>query len=304
MPRVVDELEIDVGVVDRRVAAERVVRDVERVVRARGDRKAGLVRGVEDGRRDLADTAAEPGLQLAVDDHGRLEEALRGRALAGRAVERERLAGRDELAVDEVRDELHVVDAVRDRRRRSSRTSPTVPVMPIACAACGRALRLLLGEHERRGAVRHPAGRRENARSRSRHVERETGLRRDDAHASVGRDREVGVLRRRSTVRSRRAKYASAAGPEKRIVERSRIFASRQRGSFRRVGPAVSVTGAAMMRDAVRCAVVSDATVTLGASTRTGRPTPIRARTRRARARASRAPPAVEHAGRSSRRRS
>jgi len=76
-----------------------------------------------------------------------------------------------------------------------------------------------------------------------------------------------------STVFSRRAKYASAAGPVKRIVERSRIFASRQRGTLNRVGPAISVTGAATMRDAVICARVSVATVTRGVSTRTGRPT-------------------------------
>ena len=108
------ELEVDVRVVDRRVAAERVVRDVQRVVRARGDRQPGLVRRVEHGRRDLADAAAEAGLELAVDDHGRLEEALRGRPLAGRVVERERRARGDQLAVDQVRDELDVVDPVLD----------------------------------------------------------------------------------------------------------------------------------------------------------------------------------------------
>ena len=133
--RVVDELQVDVGVVDGRVAAERVVRDVERVVRARRDRQAGLVRGVEDGRRHLADAAAEPGRELAVDDHGRLEEALRGGALAGRLVERERRAGRDQLAVDEVRDELDVVDAVRDAAVERLVAAPTSPVMPIAFAA-------------------------------------------------------------------------------------------------------------------------------------------------------------------------
>src|SRR6266545_1717283 len=100
--RVVDEFQIDVGIVDGGVPALRVVADVERVVGARDDRQAGLVRGVEDGRRDLADTAAEAGLQLAVDDDGRFLEALVGRASSGRLVEGEGLAGRDHVLVDQV----------------------------------------------------------------------------------------------------------------------------------------------------------------------------------------------------------
>ena len=110
---VVDELQVDVRVVDRRVAALRVVADVERVVRPLRDLQAGLVGGVEDRRRDLADAAAETGRDLAVDDHRRLAEALVGGAVAGGLVEREGRAGRDQLAVDEVRDELDVVDPVR-----------------------------------------------------------------------------------------------------------------------------------------------------------------------------------------------
>ena len=110
---VVDELEIGVRIVDRGVAPERVVADVQRMVRPVGDREPGLVGGVERRRRDLADAAAEPRLQLAVDDHRRLEEALVLGALAGRRIERERLAGWDVVVVDQVRDELHVVDSVR-----------------------------------------------------------------------------------------------------------------------------------------------------------------------------------------------
>ena len=111
---VVDELQVDVRVVDRRVAALRVVADVERVVRPGGDLQAGFVGRVEDSRRDLADPAAEPGLELAVDDHRRLEEALARVALAGRPVERELGAGRDQMVVDQMRDELDVVNPVRD----------------------------------------------------------------------------------------------------------------------------------------------------------------------------------------------
>src|SRR6185437_9552003 len=90
-----------------------VVADVERVVRPSRDLQACLVCGIEDGRGNLADAAAEPGLQLAVDDHRRLEEALGGSALTGRLVEREGRAGGDEMAVDQSRDQLDVVNAVR-----------------------------------------------------------------------------------------------------------------------------------------------------------------------------------------------
>src|SRR3954452_23443849 len=97
---VVDEAEIDVRVVHRRIAALRVVADVERMVRPGGDLHAGFVGGVEDRRGNLADAAAEPRRQLAVDDHRRFEEALVGGARARRVVEGERRSGSDELAVD------------------------------------------------------------------------------------------------------------------------------------------------------------------------------------------------------------
>src|ERR1700681_1106773 len=84
MAGVVHELEVDVRVVDGRVAAERIVGDVERVVRARGDLEPRFVDRVEDRRRDLADTAAKAGLDFAVDDHRRHEEALVGSAGAPR----------------------------------------------------------------------------------------------------------------------------------------------------------------------------------------------------------------------------
>ena len=117
---VVDELEVDVRIVDRRVAALRIVADVERVVRARRDRQPRLVGGVEHRRRDLARATAEAVLELAVDDHRRLEQALGRVALTGRPVERELLARCDQRVVDQVRDDLHVVDPVRRRRRSTS----------------------------------------------------------------------------------------------------------------------------------------------------------------------------------------
>ena len=113
MTRVVRELEIGVGVVDRSVAALRVVADVEGVVRAGDDREPCLVGGVEDCGRDLADASAEPGLEFAVDDHGRFPEALVRGARSGRPVERECLTGCDQVLVDQVGHELHVVDAIR-----------------------------------------------------------------------------------------------------------------------------------------------------------------------------------------------
>ena len=102
MAGVVLELEVDVRIVDGRVAALRVVADVEGVVRARQDRQPRLVRGVEHRRRDLADAAAEAGLELAVDDHGRFLESFCRRALARGLVEGEDRARSDHVVVDEV----------------------------------------------------------------------------------------------------------------------------------------------------------------------------------------------------------
>ena len=99
---VVDELQVDVGIVDRRVAPLRVVTDVERVIRPGENRQPGLIGRVEHRGRDLADAAAEPGLELAVDDHGSFLETLRGRPRAGCLVEREHCAGRDHVTVDEM----------------------------------------------------------------------------------------------------------------------------------------------------------------------------------------------------------
>ena len=171
---VVRELQVDVRIVDGRVAAERIVRDVEGVIRSRDDRQPGLVGRVEDGGRDLADAAAEPGLQLAVDDHRRLEEALLGAALTRRAVERERLAGRDQLAVDQMRDQLDVVDAIRlaaveglvGRHRAGD---------PHRLRLRGRTAGLPFREHELGNPVGRPLGRGEHASGRPRDVDPDPG---------------------------------------------------------------------------------------------------------------------------------
>ncbi len=195
MTGVVHELQVGARVVDGRVAAERVVRDVERVVRPRRDRQPRLVRRIEDGGRDLADASPEAGLQLAVHDHRCFEEALRGAALAGRRVERERVAGRDELVVDEVRDELHVVDAVRyaavERLVGADRSRD-----PHGLRIGGRALRLRDRECERGNAVRAALGGGKNSAGRLERVEHEPGLGRDDPHAPVRRRYEIRISRR------------------------------------------------------------------------------------------------------------
>ena len=195
MRRVVNETKVDVGVVDGRVAALGVVADVERVIRPRRDPQAGLVGGVEHGRRDLADPAAEAGRNLAVEDHRRLEEALRRRARAGRSVEREGRAGRDQLAVDQAGDELDVVDpvwfAAVDRLvAADARRDPHRPRLG------GRAPSRLV-RHDHAGAS---LGRRERG---GEHVATRRGdgdhaprPRRDHGYAAVRRNAEAGVPRR------------------------------------------------------------------------------------------------------------
>ena len=76
---------------------------------------AGVEGGVEDGRRDLADAAADGRQEQATDDGLALLEAALRRARADALVERERLAGLDHLAVEELGHQLHVEDAVRRR---------------------------------------------------------------------------------------------------------------------------------------------------------------------------------------------
>ena len=193
------------------------MRDVERVIRARGDREPCLVGGVEDGRRDLADAAAETGLHLAVDDHRRLEEALRRAALARRPVERECGAGRDQLPVDQVRDELHVVDAVRVAAV-DGLVAADRPGDPHRLRLRRRARRRLGRDDELCDTVVGAFGSGEDSRRRARDVERDPRLRRHDANASVAGDREARVARRavdraleRREVARRRACRANAS---------------------------------------------------------------------------------------------
>ena len=109
---VVDELQVEVRVVDGRVAPELVARDVERVRVALRDRQPGLPGGVEDRGRDLGDAAADVFLVLVADDHRRRAEAALERALADAVVEGERGAGRDPRAVEELHREPEVRDPV------------------------------------------------------------------------------------------------------------------------------------------------------------------------------------------------
>ena len=194
MAGVVDELQVDVGVVDRRIATERIVRDVERVVRPGGDRQPGDERCVEDRRRDLADAAAETGLDLTVDDHRSLEKASRGRAVAGRLVEGERRAGRDQLPIDQVSHELNVVDpighAAEERLVGADR-----PGDPERLRLCRRAGGLRHREGERGDPVRRPLRGGKNGRGRLRDIERDAGLCRHDSHRSARTDGPVGVAR-------------------------------------------------------------------------------------------------------------
>ena len=259
MAGVVRELQVDVRVVDGRVAPERIVGDVERVVRALDDRQAGLVRRVEDGGRDLADAAAEAGLQLAVDDHRRLEEALLRAPLAGRAVERERLAGRDQLAVDEMRDELDVVDAIRvaaverlvgrDRagdphRLRLRRRAGRLPLARARAArrgwsSCSAAARMRAAERGTSSAMPGTAG---TTRTRAARVDREAGVLRSVVEAPLeprevaigggAAERELGRAARSGGEGSSRAASAGCAAAS---VRRRRSPARRSPG-WRRAG--------------------------------------------------------------------
>ena len=112
MLQVVAEAEVGPAPRNGRVAAHRVVREVEVVVRPLEDRQPELERVVEQRRRRLADAAADRRQDERADDHLALEEAARSGPLADDVVEREDLAGLDHGAVDEVGHQVHVVDAV------------------------------------------------------------------------------------------------------------------------------------------------------------------------------------------------
>ena len=166
--------------------------DVERVVRPRGDREPRLERGVEHRRRDLADAAAEPRLQLAVDDHRRLAEAFLGRSLARRPVERELGAGRDQVPIDELGHEPHVVEpvglpAVGRRVARDQLLDPHAP--RLGRRALGA--RVLRPSGARRGPWRWRAAAR--IAFARRHVELEA--------VALGGDRDVDPVRRDQEVR-------------------------------------------------------------------------------------------------------
>src|SRR5213078_1154922 len=118
--------------------------------------------------------------------------ALRGGARAGRAVERERRAGCDQLSVEQTRDELDVVDPVRvtavDRLVAADR-----PVDPERSRLARRAARLDRPDYDA-GAprvVRERGG--EQAGGCARRVEYPSLSRRNDPDGASRRDREAGV---------------------------------------------------------------------------------------------------------------
>ena len=111
--QVVLEAEVRAAPRHGRVAADRIVREVEVVVRAREDRQPDLERVVEERRRRLTDPAADRGQHERADDLLALEKPALRRARADDVVEREDLARLDDRAVDEVGHQVDVVDAVR-----------------------------------------------------------------------------------------------------------------------------------------------------------------------------------------------
>ena len=178
--RVVDELEVEVGVVDGRVAPGLVAADVERVRVPLGDLEPRLPGRVEDGRGDLRDAAAHGLLVLVLDDHGGRPEAALGRAPADAVVERERRARCDDGAVHQPDGELQVRDPVRRARieRRVRRETPLDPHR----GRLGRGALGLGGADGELGRARARGDRRCQERFRGRrHVDGKAVLRRDDA---------------------------------------------------------------------------------------------------------------------------
>ena len=207
---VVGEDEVDVRVVDRRVPPERVVADVERVVRPLVDREARLEGGVEERRRDLADAAADPALELAVDDHRRLLEPLRLVPLAGRLVEREARAGCHERAVDQIGDELDVVEPSRSAAVGRG-VRPDDPGDAHRLGGRGRSRRLARRRRQRRRPA--ASGRASPSRSRSaRHPGRSCARLRGDDLDPAGHHPEGGI--------ARRAVHRAADGREPRLCRR------------------------------------------------------------------------------------
>ena len=176
------------------------------------DREARLVRGVEGRRRDLADAAAEPVLQLAVDDHRRLEESLVRVALAGRVVEGELGSWGDVVVVDQMRHELDVVDPVRHAAVIGLvRTDETCDAHRLRVA--GRALRRDGRDLELGSAIRRREQRRHQVAGRRLRVEHSAGLGGNDAHDVARPDREARVLRRMVDALPEVREEATCRGP-------------------------------------------------------------------------------------------
>ena len=142
---------------------------------------------------------------------GRLAEALVRRARAGRPVEREGRARRDQLPVDEVRDELHVVDAVRvaavDRLVAADTRRD-----PHRAGLCRRAVRLFVYDDDPRGAVGRREGRAEDVAAGRERAHDAAGARRDDDHAAARERAEGRVARTLVDAAAELAEVARRAG--------------------------------------------------------------------------------------------
>ena len=174
-----------------------------------------------------------------------------GRALAGRRVERELLAGRDQRAVDQVRDELDVVDAVRvaavDRLVAGDELR-----MPIACASAVRALGLRGDDAEpaRCASVRDSAAARtavDGLRGVELAARASTGVIVDAAarvHGEAGVDRRVGdaLAEPLEVALGGRPADAQARRAVARELEKLRDAPARETSTC--VGPSSSRTGA------------------------------------------------------------
>ena len=202
--QVVPELQIRAAPRHGRVAAERIVREVEVVVRALENRQAGLERVVEERGRRLADAAADRREDERADDFGSFEEAPLGGARADDAVEREDLARLDHGAVDEVGHQVDVVDPVRGRHAHLRRVRDELLADPEGFRLGGRQIRRARGERQLGDAAFLDSGLDGGRDLVRREVESRLGRR--DAHHVPLHDETARCGRARSTCR------AAAAG--------------------------------------------------------------------------------------------
>ena len=192
MLQVVAELEVRPAPRHGGVAPDRIVREVEVVVRPLEDRQAELERVVEERRRRLADAAADRRQHERADDHLPLQEPALGRALADDVVEGERLAGLDQRAVDEVGHQMHVVDPVRGRLAHLRRVRDELLADAERLCLRRRQLGVALAELDGCDVIAVRSLR--DGDDDPRRVDVAPGPRRNHVHAVAG-DRELRVVR-------------------------------------------------------------------------------------------------------------